>query len=215
MDDITQRLEKCYTGALNDVMRTMQIRVFVLPPELRPLFPERTLAGPAFTVVGYPDPDADRHVTLLAWTGMLSKARAGHVWVSQPSDRTVAHMGELSAEALTIRGLRGCVIDGFVRDSNHLLRLGFQTWSRGFTPQDIVGVWLPKAIDVDIKIGDVVISPGDYLVGDRDGLVRVPAEKAMDVVIETETVIATENKVRTAILHGTDPQEAYIQYGKF
>jgi hypothetical protein len=52
--------------------------------------------------------------------------------------------------------------------------MGFQTWSRGFTPRDIVGYWLPRAVEVDIRIGDVIVSPGDYLVGDRDGLLRVP-----------------------------------------
>ena len=52
--------------------------------------------------------------------------------------------------------------------------MGFQTWSRGFTPRDIVGFWLPRAVEVEIRIGDVLVAPGDYLVGDRDGLLRVP-----------------------------------------
>jgi regulator of RNase E activity RraA len=93
--------------------------------------------------------------------------------------------------------------------------MGFQTWSRGFTPRDIVGYWLPRAIDQDIRIGDVVVAPGDYLVGDRDGLVRVPRALAEEIVTKAETAIATENKVRTAILSGVDPQQAYLQFGKF
>ena len=214
-DPITERLAQCYTGVVHDVMRAMGLRDFTFPPELRPLFPERRLAGPAFTIDGRVDPRADAHETLLAWTGLLSRAKAGHIWVSQPNDRVVAHMGELSAETLKNKGVLGCVADGYVRDVDFLLEMGFQTWSRGFTPRDIVGYWLPRAVDVEIRIGDVLVAPGDYLVGDRDGLLRVPKAIVVDVVDKAEAAIATENKVRTAILSGVDPQQAYLQFGKF
>jgi 4-hydroxy-4-methyl-2-oxoglutarate aldolase len=215
MDRLSERLGRCYTGVVHDVMRAMGLRDFTLPPELRPLFPELRLAGPAFTIDGRVDPRADAHETLLAWTGLLSKAKAGHIWVSQPNDRVVAHMGELSAETLKNKGVLGCVADGYVRDVDFLIAMGFQTWSRGFTPRDIVGYWLPRAVDVDIRIGDVIVAPGDYLLGDRDGLVRVPRERIEDVLDQAETAIATENKVRTAILAGMDPQQAYLEHGKF
>jgi 4-hydroxy-4-methyl-2-oxoglutarate aldolase len=214
-DPITERLSQCYTGVVHDVMRAMGLRDFTFPPELRPLFPERRLAGPAFTIDGRVDPRADPHETLLAWTGLLSQAKAGHIWVCQPNDRVVAHMGELSAETLKNKGVLGCVADGFVRDVDFLIEMGFQTWSRGFTPRDIVGYWLPRAVDVDIRIGDVVVAPGDYLVGDRDGLLRVPRAIVAEVVEKAEAAITTENKVRTAILAGVDPQQAYLKFGKF
>ena len=215
MDSTSERLAQCYTGVVHDVMRAMGLRDFTLPPELRPLFPERRMAGPAFTIDGRVDPRADAHETLLAWTGLLSQARPGHLWVSQPNDRVVAHMGELSAETLKNKGVLGCVADGYVRDVDFLLAMGFQTWSRGFTPRDIVGYWLPRAVDVAIRIGDVIIAPGDVLLGDRDGLLRVPKAIVEDVLEQAEAAIATENKVRTAILAGMDPQLAYRQFGKF
>ena len=214
-DRITERLSRCYTGVVHDVIRAMGLRDFTLPAELRPLFPERRLAGPAFTIDGRVDPRADPHETLLAWTGLLSRAKAGHIWVSQPNDRVVAHMGELSAETLKNKGVLGCVADGYVRDVEFLIEMGFQTWSRGYTPRDIVGYWLPRAIEVDIRIGDVIIAPGDYLLGDRDGLLRVPRAIVEDVLEKAEKAIATENKVRTAILAGVDPQKAYLEFGKF
>ena len=215
MDKLTARLGECYTGVVHDVMRAMGLRDFTLPAELRPLFPERRMAGPAFTIDGRVDPRADPHETLLAWTGLLSKAKPGHIWVSQPNDRIVAHMGELSAETLKNKGVLGCIADGYVRDVDFLIAMEFQTWSRGFTPRDIVGYWLPRAVDVDIKIGDVIIAPGDYMVADRDGIIRVPQGIAEDVITKAEAAIATENKVRTAILSGVDPQEAYLKFGKF
>lgn len=215
MTDLTARLEACYTGVVHDVMRAMGLRDFTLPAEMRPIMPERSLAGPAFTIEGRADPDADGHETLLAWTGLLSKAPSGSIWVSQPNDRIVAHMGELSAETLKNKGVRGAIVDGFIRDTNFLLEMGFQTWCRGFTPRDIVGHWLPVATDVPIVIGGIDIRPGDYFLGDRDGLVRIPAEHLLEVVERAETAISTENLVRKAILAGTDPQQAYLKHGKF
>src|ERR687898_1881961 len=155
-DRTTERLRACYTGVVHDVMRGMGLRDFTFPPELRPLFPERALAGPVFTILGRTG-DFDPHETLLAWTGLLSKAKAGHIWVSQPSDRVVAHMGELSAETLKNKGVLGCITDGYARDVNFLIEMGFQTWSRGFTPRDIVGHWLPAGFDIEITIGEVVV----------------------------------------------------------
>ena len=160
MSDISERLEACYTGVVHDVMRAMGLRDFTLPAELRPILPEQALAGPAFTIEGMVVPGVEAHETLLAWTGLLSKAPAGSIWVSQPNDRVVAHMGELSAETLKNKGVRGCVVDGFIRDVNFLLAIGFQTWCRGFTPRDIVGHWLPKATEMPITIGDDADSAG-------------------------------------------------------
>jgi regulator of RNase E activity RraA len=215
MATTTERLAACYTGVVHDVMRAMGLRDFTLPAELRPIMPERAIAGPAFTIEGEVVPDGDAHETLLAWTGLLSKAPSGTIWVSQPNDRVVAHMGELSAETLKNKGVLGCVVDGFIRDTNFLLDIGFQAWCRGFTPRDVVGHWMPVGINVAIEIGDVRIEPGDFLVGDRDGLLRVPKAIVADVIEKAEVAMATESLVRKAILSGTDPQEAYLKYGKF
>ncbi len=212
---LTDRLQDCYTAVVHDVMRAKGLRDFTLPPRLRPLMPERRLAGPAFTILGRVDPTADPHETLLAWTGLLSQCPSGHVWVNQPNDGTVAHMGELSAETLRDKGVRGAVADGMIRDADFLIELGFQTWASGFTPRDIVGWWLPAAVNVEIRIGEVDIMPGDYMLGDRDGLIRIPAAHAEEIVAEAEKAISTESAIRTAIKAGMDPQKAYLEYGKF
>ena len=60
-----------------------------------------------------------------------------------------------------------------------------------------------------------MIAPGDYLLGDRDGLIRVPRARVEQIVADAEAAMATENEVRKAILAGMDPQEAYRRYGKF
>ncbi len=212
---LVDRLEKTYTGVVHDVMRGMGMRDFTLPPEIRPLFPEQTLAGVVSTVSGKVDTSADAHETLLGWTGLLSEARPDTVLICQPNDSTIAHMGELSAETLKLRGVRGYVADGGCRDVNFILELGFPVWCRYFTPRDVVGYWLPDGFDQPITIGPVQIRSGDYVLGDRDGMVILPAAQADEIVTAAENAINTENLVRKAILEGVDPQEAYLKYGKF
>jgi regulator of RNase E activity RraA len=107
------------------------------------------------------------------------------------------------------------VADGGCRDVDFILKLGFPVWCRYFTPRDIVGYWLPDTFDQPITIGAVTIRPGDLALGDRDGMVILPAARAEEIVAAAETAINTENLVRKAILDGVDPQEAYLRYGKF
>ncbi len=211
----TAQLAGCYTGVVHDVMRGMGLRNFTLPAEITPLMPEKVLCGPAFTVEGHLDDGADAHETLLQWTGLLSRAPAGHVWICQPHTHEIAQMGELSAETLQKKGVLGCVIDGLVRDTNFLLDIGFQTWRRGHTPKDVVQRWLPTGTGIPIHVGDVMVMPGDYLLGDRDGMVRVPKELVAEVAEKSAVAMQTENKVRSAILEGMDPQQAYLKYRKF
>lgn len=212
---LTARLEQCYTGIVFDVLRAMGIGQRTLPHDLRPLLPGRRLAGPAFTVEGGIREGLDPHETLLAWTGMLSRLPSGSVVVMQPNDSSVAHIGELSAEAMVLRGVRGFVVDGGARDTELIAKLGFPVFHRYFTPRDVVGCWQPTTLGEPIRIGDVEIATGDLIVGDRDGIIAIPAPAGEETVCRAEQAMSTESAVRKAILAGEDPQVAYIKYGKF
>ena len=215
MNNLVERLEDCYTGAVFDVLRGRGITDCVLPADIRPLDPQSPVAGPVFTVRGSPKPDLDAHESLVAWTGFLSRAPAGHVIVLEGNDQDRALMGELSAETLHNKGVKGFVTDGGCRDNSFIRKIGLPVFFRFFTPRDIVAAWSPDAFDMPIRIGDVDISPGDYLIGDMDGVVIVPGAIAEEVIDEVEKTVKTENEVRKAILDGVDPKDAYLRYGKF
>jgi regulator of RNase E activity RraA len=157
----------------------------------------------------------DPHDTLVQWTGLLSQAPAGKVLVCQPHTYEIALMGELSAETLNFRGIRGYVVDGGCRDTDFILELGFPVFCTFTTPKDIVGRWVPDRLGEPITIGEVTISTGDFLLTDRDGVVIIPAGIVEEAIAKTEKVLQTENAVRTAILAGMDPQQAYLKFGKF
>jgi 4-hydroxy-4-methyl-2-oxoglutarate aldolase len=215
MHALTQRLAKCYTGAVHDVLRMMGHDDIVLPPEIKAIAPGTRLAGPVWTVSGHIDRNRTRDETLLAWCTLLSKAPSDHVIVCQPNNHEIALMGELSAQTLQARGVLGYVVDGGSRDTELVLAQGFPVFCSFLTPADIVERWIPDAFAAPIKIGAVTIVSGDYVLGDRDGVVVIPRAIVEEVVTRTEAVVATESDMRRALVGGMDPVEAYHKFGKF
>ena len=209
------RLGRLYTGAVHDVLRGMGHDNCVVPTNIRPLDPTLKLAGPVWTVSGRIDRTKSRHETLLGWTTVLSKAPAGHVVVCQPNHHEVAMMGELSSETLKNKGVLGYVVDGGCRDTDFILEQKFPVFHSFFTPSDIVARWVPDHFGEPVTLGTVTVRSGDYILGDRDGLVVIPREMIEETITKTEEVAVTENKVRDAIRGGMDPVDAYLKYGKF
>jgi 4-hydroxy-4-methyl-2-oxoglutarate aldolase len=212
---LSDRLQRCYTGAVHDVMRKHGRDHFVLPWEIRPLAQGMTVAGPAFTFRGRVGREITPHDTYLAWTKFLGDIPPGSIGICQPNDLRVAHMGELSAETLKHRGVNGYVVDGGCRDVAFIRRIGFPVWCRYSTPADIVGYWLPEDFGEPITIGDVTVRYGDYLLADDDGVIVIAAADAEQVAVEAHELMSRENLVRTAIMDGMHPQQAYLTYGKF
>jgi regulator of RNase E activity RraA len=204
-----------YTGAVADVLDEMGFPCQVLPHSIRPLVDGWKLAGRALTILGRPSEKSDPDEVFPPLLTMLGDVKPGDVLISRPNDDVAAHLGELSAETAKYRGARGAVIDGGARDTDYILRLGFPVFCRYTTPKDVLGRWELEAYNVPITIGDVRIEPGDFVLGDRDGVVIVPAAIAEEVVGKAEEIVSTENLVRKAILEGVHPLEAYRRYGRF
>ena len=214
-NELTERLRRCYTGAVHDVLRMMGHEHCVLPPAIKAIAPGTRLAGPVWTVSGRIDRTRSRDETLLSWCTLLSRAPAGHVVVCQPNNHEIALMGELSAQTLQARGVLGYVVDGGSRDTDLVLEQGFPVFCAFLTPADIVERWMSDRYGEPVVIGEVTVSTGDYVLGDRDGVVIVPGQLIEETVARTEAVVATESEMRRALIGGMDPVEAYHKFGKF
>jgi len=212
---LADRLAGCYTGVVYDVLRSRGHTECLLPPTIVPLDPGMVAAGPIFTVRGLPDATVSPHETLLRWTELLGRAPEGHVVMVQGNDAERALMGELSAETLQFRGVRGYIVDGGCRDTAFIRRIGFPVFCDKATPRDIVAAWVPVAYDEPISFGQVVVRGGDHVLADCDGIVVIPGAIAAEVIAAAEAAMRTEDKVRAAILSGVDPQQAYLDHGKF
>ena len=150
-----------------------------------------------------------------AWTGFLSKAPKDKVIICQPNTNEVALMGELSAETLQLKGIRGYIVDGGSRDMDFILKIDFPVWSKFYTPRDVVKYWKPTNFENQIIIGDVKINNNDYVLADIDGVVIIPQNNIDNILTKSEEKINSENLVRKAIKEGVDPQEAYKKYSAF
>lgn len=214
-EQILAILASAYSGAVYDAMRELGLDHRILPKDIQPIDPDIPLVGKIWTCSGGIVEGISQDDSLLSWTGMLSAAPSGSVVVCQPNDSTIAHMGELSAETLKFRGVKGYIVDGGNRDTDFILKLGFPVFCRYLTPSDIVERWMVQTMGEPITIGDVDIKTGEYIVADRDGAVVIPASAASDVANRVDEVMNTENELRNMILDGMDPREAYLKYRRF
>jgi len=213
---LVERLSKIpYTGAISDILDEMGFHNQVLPKEIQSLHPGHTVAGRALTIVGEPTTSEDPEIIFIPYLKMLGDVKPGDVLVNQPNDNLAAHLGELSTETAQFRGARGAVIDGGARDTDYIRKLDFPVFARYKTPVDIVGRWRLVAHNVPIDIGRVHIEAGDYIVGDRDGVLVIPQSIIEEVVKKAEEVVQTENLVRKSILKGMHPVDAYRKFGRF
>ncbi|EXJ53305.1 uncharacterized protein A1O5_13459, partial [Cladophialophora psammophila CBS 110553] len=123
----------------------------------------------------------DKHFSDVAPTGSV-------VLMQQPSHQIAALLGDIVATRYKVRGIRGCFIDGRARDivgCGELCKDGnFQCWAKALTSPGTSLQGKPWAVDVPIKIGDVVIKPGDLLVADEAEMVCcvIPREKLSEVM---------------------------------
>jgi 4-hydroxy-4-methyl-2-oxoglutarate aldolase len=216
-DDLPRRFSRLPTAALTDVLDELGLTRQTLPSTIQPLTPDMRVAGYAFTARGRPHRGhpRERDATLRKFLGMLGAVPADSVLVLAANDHVAAHFGELSAEVLRARHVRGVVVDGSTRDALSIARLRFPTFVRYRTPQDSVPRWRVTDWGQPLTIGGVRVALGDVVVADLDGVVVVPRRVAHEALVRGERLLGTENKIRAAVRRGMSPLEAYEKFGTF
>lgn len=169
---------------------------------IKPIDRKSKLAGPAVTVKCHPGDNLIIHQAIY-------KAEPGSVLVIDAHGYTGAGpMGEIVAIACQERGIAGIIVDGACRDANDIEDLGFPFFCRGFNPGGTVKErW--GTINETIQCGGVVVNPGDIVVGDADGVVVVPKEKAEEVLAKAKAIAEKEVKVRELLRQGKTTLEIY------
>lgn len=172
-------------------------KIGVMPPAIRPVHPHFRVCGPAVTVHSPPGDNLWLHYAIYA---------------AQPGDVLVVHCngafdhgywGEVMSTAAKARGLGGLVIDGGVRDYLLLDEVGFPVFARG---QCIRGTAKDKSaigwINAPLLFGDLVVHPGDLVIGDNDGVVVVSQDSAQEVVAASERRDADELEICGRLMAG-------------
>ncbi|MBU4193455.1 MAG: orotidine 5'-phosphate decarboxylase [Actinobacteria bacterium] len=197
--NIREALEMVSTANISDAMhRTGDL------PGLRPVTPGTRMIGPVVTVRTYPG-DWAKPVEAIDVAG------EGDVIVIDAGGSGPALWGELATHSSRQRKLSGVVVDGAVRDTPEIRELGFPVWTRLIMPT----AGEPKGfgeINVPIKISGIRIHPGDWAVGDDDGVVIIPKARAAEFANRAMDVLEKENRLRTEINRGsTLSQVAYLE----
>lgn len=111
------------------------------------------------------------------------------------------------------RGCDGAVLDGGVRDIDFVNAMNYPVFARFKCSASSVGRWDIREYQVPIKIGDVVIHPGDFVFGDVDGVVIVPQAITLEVLVAAEDVYRREGELREELRRGISVKDAYEKYG--
>ena len=212
LQEIRQSL---YTAVLSDVLDELGFRDQAMPPSIRPLDEELTLAGFARTGLY-------REVFHAAAGENPYELEIALIDDLKPDDvavfgccgsRRIAPWGELLSTASRARGASGCVTDGFVRDVRAIRALRFPVFHGGIAPLDSKGRGKVAEIDVPIRCGGVAVAPGDLIVGDADGVIVVPQAIEDEVLRQAFAKVTGENTTRDELAAGAKLADVFARHG--
>ncbi len=161
---------------------------------IKPLFEDIKLVGKAVTVQTF---EGDWAKPVEA----TDVAKEGDVIVVYAGSKDVAPWGELASWSCKQKGIAGFVIDGAVRDVDEIRRLRFPVFAKYIVPN----AGEPKGfgeLNAEIKCGGEEVKPGDWIIGDDNGVVVVPKERAYEIARRAKEVWKNEERVREEIKSG-------------
>ncbi|MGC5170085.1 RraA family protein [Microbacterium sp. DT81.1] len=212
--ELCDRYQAVPTAAINDVLRAAGLLQQVLPPAVASLEQGVRMAGIAFTIKGSKDLRLENEMVERAAMLEAIPDNAVCVWDTSEDDES-AQWGEVMTMAAKRQGARGAVIDGGVRDTDKILELDFPVFCRYRTSNGMLGRFRMSAWQTPIRIGSVTIQPGDIIVGDVDGVIVVPREQSLDVLIAAEAIKDEEVRLKAMITDGLPPREVVERGGYF
>ena len=197
---LVEQFTGLWTATLSDAMGMHGIMM----PEIQPFFKGIRVLGVAFTVLNYPNDNITTHKALLM-------AKPGDVLViDEGRGNYMGSFGHNMSLQARKRGVVGVVTNGHARDASLLREEQFPIYCLGGCPRQSQKV-RPGAINIPVHVGGVVISPGDIVVGDDDGVAVVPLSIAEEVLQRAKDRQEMEYQQAKDIKSGKKPLE--IVYG--
>ena len=170
------------TGNIADAVETVTGARGWMNPDMKPLY-DAKIVGQAATALMRPALTNDKRKYPPHHLQILDEAAPGSVLVYVMEDGLdIAAMGNLMATTAQVRGLEGAVIDGAIRDITAIRDMQFPVFARRISPATSVGRMVAAGKQIPVMCGGVMVNPGDYIVGDPDGVVVVPSAAAEKVV---------------------------------
>ena len=154
----------------------------------------RKIAGTAATILE--TPTNDPHLPDLAFEVIDEAPEGSIIVISSNGDKNVAIWGELMNAGACVNGHEGVVVDGGVRDVELIRKdTEFPVFARSIVPASSVGRLKTIEKNISVIVGGVMVRPGDYIVGDDDGIVCIPEEFIKDIIEFAEDAEKTEEEM--------------------
>ena len=212
-EDIIERLRKLAVATLSDGCDQIAGKRGYLDFDIKARANSRKIAGRAATVLEVPSNEA--HKPELAFDAIDESPPGSVIAIATGGDSNIAVWGELMNAGAVARGHEAVVLDGGTRDVELIQRdTDFPVYARSVVPSSSIGRLMTLARDVPVEIGGVIVSPGDFVVGDQDGVVSIPAEHVEAIVAFAEEAEAIEAEMAAYITEVGSMRAAINKYGR-
>jgi len=200
-------------ASVSDALEKVAGQRMYLSHRMRPIFTSR-FAGFALTVKLKKEENRDPE----ALTGMLTAIDQGgpnSVYVMVVEDGAdIAGMGGLMGTAMSARNFSGAVIDGGVRDTAYLTKIGFPVYALGTVPSTSVGHYRFAGSNIPVVCDGVHVEAGDIIAADSDGVVVVPRARAVEVLAVAQDMDFKEHSMYAYIEKLKSIGEAVKKFGR-
>jgi regulator of RNase E activity RraA len=204
-----------YSAVVSDTLDALGYHDQAMAPGPRPLSEDMTLIGFARTGIYMPifhdDADVNVYEHEIALVDSLEPDDV--VVLSCSGNLRIGPWGELLSTRARYLKAAGCITDGSVRDVSIIKRMNFSVFAGGYSPLDTKYRGKMMWRDVPARIGAVEVNPGDFIVGDIDGIVVVPQAMTEEVVGRSLEKARAETTVREELGRGEPLSSVFAKHG--
>ena len=214
MDELIEAYDKVAVVSVADVVDKVCGKRGYMASCIKPRINEKRICGPAATVL---EAATDEFAPPQHALDLIDEAAPGSVNVIsiEGGEADVAVWGGLMTAGAVANGHAGAVLDGAVRDLTEIRRdYDFPVYARDVSPGTTLGRYRTVASQVPVRTGGIVVHPGDIIVGDVDGVVVVPREKAAEVLKIAQEIDARELEQARLIIAEKSLRKGLAKYGR-
>ncbi|MBS7648988.1 MAG: hypothetical protein ABIM44_06165 [candidate division WOR-3 bacterium] len=214
-------IERCDLGEILDMLKKVSVataysllgesRAKHLLTGVKPLMPNMRVIGPALTIQYIRQEVAlKENFRGNAVHDAYDLVNGGEVIVAASLGRSdVGVFGDCITFGFKCKGAAGIVTDGGIRDSPYIMKIDFPVFAKNTTPEHIGGIIVPYKVNVEVICAGVHIRPGDIIMGDADGVISIPREKAMEIALKGEEIEIKEDAIRRMLASGVSLRDSY------